>query len=199
MAFDGNFAGRHLQCCSPAESSFQPFVQHHSIQLGFRCRSSGPKGWDIDRSCFNRHAVILQSWGKAPGDSRYAIIPSDFLHMSINNFTVGLSDPLNPPTWPIEYLSQIANVTANISDSMRLFMIPGGGHCGPSPGVPQAPNKVGYIQPLMDWVEMGRPPVALKASDPKDGTNRTRKLCSWPQKARFNGGVPDNWVDYTCI
>jgi feruloyl esterase len=110
----------------------------------------------------------------------------------------GLSDPLNPPTWPIEYLSQIANVTDNLADFMRLFMIPGGGHCGPSAAVPQAPTKVAYMQPLMDWVEKGRPPVQLQVSDPMDGTNRTRKLCPWPQTAHLKGDNPADWSDYTC-
>jgi feruloyl esterase len=81
---------------------------------------------------------------------------------------------------------------------MRLFMIPGGGHCGPSAVVPQAPTEVAYMMPLMAWVEKGQAPVQLQVSNPMDGSNRTRKLCPWPQVAKLQGGNPGQWTDYTC-
>ena len=144
------------------------------------------------RSFLNRGGKIIMSQGRLlhPQNLR--------THMAAFDLPAGYSDPLNPPGWPIEYLSQIANVTENLADSMRLFMVPGGGHCGPSAEVPQAPNTIGYFQPLMNWVEKGQPPMQLKVSNPMDGSNRTRKLCPWPQKARFDGGNSDSWVDFSC-
>lgn len=73
-----------------------------------------------------------------------------------------------------------------------------GGHCGAAPHRPDVPASYNTVATMMDWVERGVPPPYLVASEPPDGTSRTRKLCTWPSTARYLGGDVDSSDSYTC-
>jgi feruloyl esterase len=111
----------------------------------------------------------------------------------------GWSDPFNAGSLPISHLEDIEAVLGgDISDFYRLFMVPGGGHCGAAQYAPNVPAEYHYLEPLIDWVEAGSPPEQLLTSDPPDKSNRTRKLCPWPQTAQLVGGNADDWESYCC-
>ncbi|KAJ4357720.1 uncharacterized protein N0V89_002296 [Didymosphaeria variabile] len=55
-----------------------------------------------------------------------------------------------------------------------------------------------YLEPLIEWVETGTPPGQLVSSNPPDGSERTRKLCPWPETAHLVGENPDDWENYHC-
>lgn len=111
----------------------------------------------------------------------------------------GWADPYNAATWPIQHLKQIeAALGGDVSEFLELFMVPGGGHCGPAEFYPQAPGTWNVVEPLVDWVERGVKPESVKASDPADGSERTRKLCRWPKVAMYQGGNQDDWESYVC-
>lgn len=83
------------------------------------------------------------------------------------------------------------------SEFVRLYPVPGMGHCSGGPATDQAD----YITPLVNWVERGRAPSAIVASArgagnaggvnldvPADwSAGRTRPLCPYPSVARYNG------------
>ncbi|KAL5386306.1 hypothetical protein PMIN06_001708 [Paraphaeosphaeria minitans] len=111
----------------------------------------------------------------------------------------GWSDPYNAGELPISHLEDIQAVLGgDITDFYRLFMVPGGGHCGAAQYAPDVPAEYHYLGPLIKWVEAGTPPVQLLSSDPPDTSNRTRKLCPWPQTAHLVGEDVDDWEDYRC-
>lgn len=113
--------------------------------------------------------------------------------------TQGWADPYNAATWPIEHLHQIESFFGgDVSDFINVFMIPGGGHCGSAEYYPQAPGTYHVVKPLVDWVEQGRIPKSIRASDPADGSKRTRKLCPWPATAHYVSGDVDDWKSYVC-
>jgi feruloyl esterase len=65
-------------------------------------------------------------------------------------------------------------------DWMRLFMVPGMGHCGGGPGV----NTIDTITALEQWVEKGIAPTVLMGSGAQ---GMTRPVCQYPQYAEYNG------------
>jgi feruloyl esterase len=85
---------------------------------------------------------------------------------------------------------------AGASQSMRLFMVPGMGHCGGGEG----PNTFDMMAPLEQWVEKGTPPTRIDASHSSNGTiDRTRPLCTYPEVARYTGtGSIDSAENFVC-
>ncbi|KAH8694195.1 putative feruloyl esterase B precursor [Talaromyces proteolyticus] len=115
--------------------------------------------------------------------------------------TQGWADPYNAAAWPIQHLGQIQSAlkNTNINNFIRLFMVPGGGHCGANPLYRQVPATYHVLDPLVRWVEKGQKPEEILSSSPPDGSNTTRKLCPWPKVARFTGGDQSNWQSYECV
>jgi feruloyl esterase len=118
----------------------------------------------------------------------------------------GWADPFNAATWPIDHLEAVTRTTigenATVADNnfMKLFMIPGGGHCGASAQYPDVPAKYDVMPALVDWVEKGDVPKEIKSEVPSDKSARTRKLCAWPAVARIReGGEKDDWESYDCV
>ncbi len=81
-------------------------------------------------------------------------------------------------------------------DSIRLFMVPGMGHCGGGDG----PNTFDMVSELEQWKEQGRAPVRIVASHRTAGkVDRTRPLCPYPQVAKYKGaGSIDDEANFTC-
>ena len=85
---------------------------------------------------------------------------------------------------------------SSVSKSMRLFMVPGMGHCGGGEG----PNTFDMVAPLDQWVEHGQAPAQVEASHSTNGkVDRTRPLCPYPQVARYTGtGSIDAAQNFVC-
>lgn len=112
--------------------------------------------------------------------------------------TQGWADPFNAAIWPIEQQNQVQQHTRDVQSFFRLFMVPGGGHCGAASNYPSVPATYHTVDQIVRWVESGHAPEYVLSSGPPDGTNRTRRLCSWPQTAKYQGGSVDDWTSYTC-
>jgi feruloyl esterase len=115
--------------------------------------------------------------------------------------TQGWADPLNAALWPIQHLEQVQEFfnNTNINTWIRLFMVPGGGHCGAADGYPGVPGTYHTVAKMVQWVEGGRAPEEVLSTGPMDGSGRTRKLCAWPATARYVGpGDVDEWRSYVC-
>lgn len=111
----------------------------------------------------------------------------------------GWSDPNVPAVNTIKYFDQVAErlggpVTAG--DRVRLFLAPGMGHCGGGDG----PNTFDKVAALEQWVEQGKAPEQLLASQSTNGAvTRTRPLCPYPQVAAYKGtGSIDDAANFVC-
>jgi feruloyl esterase len=113
--------------------------------------------------------------------------------------THGWADQLLTPLWILGYRDRLGKKNGNLDNLFRLFMVPGGGHCGVAPGYPQAPANPHVMAPLIEWVERDVQPKSVLASDPPDGSGRTRKLCPWPKTAKYNSGNTDDWQSFVCV
>ena len=111
----------------------------------------------------------------------------------------GWSDTNIPAVNTIKYYkSVVENVggAGKASNSVRLFLAPGMGHCGGGEG----PNTFDKVGPLERLVEQGRAPEQLPASHSTNGkVDRTRPLCPYPQVAAYKGtGSIDDAANFAC-
>jgi len=106
--------------------------------------------------------------------------------------THGWSDTSITPETTLWYYDQVLNkMGKNQSDWLRLFMVPGMGHCGGGPGV----NTFDSIGTLEKWVEKGLAPDQMMGNGAQ---GLTRPLCPYPQYAEYKGSGDlknaENWA-----
>lgn len=111
----------------------------------------------------------------------------------------GFADPSIAPQASINFYKSARAATtapATNQDWLRLFMVPGMGHCSGGDG----PDVFDMIPALEAWVEQGTPPAAVVASKITGGkVVRTRPLCPYPQVARYKGpGSIDEASSFSC-
>jgi feruloyl esterase len=108
----------------------------------------------------------------------------------------GWGEPGIPPANLVAYYAQVQAKTSNAKDAVRVFMVPGMGHCGGGTGV----NTFDMVTPLDQWVSTGKPPASIPASRTRNGTaDRTRPLCPYPQVALYKGsGSLEDAASFAC-
>jgi tannase/feruloyl esterase len=111
----------------------------------------------------------------------------------------GWSDPQISPGNSVQYYQQVDKLLGSavkVSDSYRLFMAPGMGHCRGGEG----PNVFDPVAALEQWVEHKQAPEQIVASHVTNGTvDRTRPLCPYPQVATYKGtGSIDEAANFSC-
>jgi feruloyl esterase len=112
----------------------------------------------------------------------------------------GWADPGPSPENTINYTSEVAKTLGGSQDDwMRLFLLPGVGHCGGGVG----PDQADFLGALERWREMGTAPAQIVASrNPGRGglTPMTRPLCPYPQVAKYSGtGSTDDAKNFSCV
>jgi hypothetical protein len=94
------------------------------------------------------------------------------------------------------------------SDVVRLFRVPGMGHCSGGP----ATDQFDMLSALVRWVEKGDAPEGVVASARGPGNvggvnaevpagwapDRARPLCAYPRIARYQGGDPERAESFAC-
>ena len=111
----------------------------------------------------------------------------------------GWADPGVPPRNTVNYYKSVVETVggaAKSMDSMRLFMVPGMGHCRGGEG----PDTFDAVGILRDWVEQHKAPDQMIASRVRNGSpNRTRPLCPYPQESVYKGsGSTDDAANFSC-
>jgi feruloyl esterase len=119
-----------------------------------------------------------------------------------------LSDQVLTPYMSINYYKQLAKLHggyAQLQKNVRLFGIPGSGHCSMSGA---GPDNFDALAALEDWVEKGKAPDALLAKlyepnspmiDPSKTPLRTMPLCKFPEMAHYSGkGDLKDAANWTC-
>lgn len=108
----------------------------------------------------------------------------------------GWNDPGPSPLDTIQYNENVASKTGPNQDWMRLFMMPGMGHCQGGAG----PDKANFLGALERWVESGIAPDRITAAKVTNGEIRmTRPLCPYPQVAKWKGvGSTNDAENFVC-
>lgn len=94
------------------------------------------------------------------------------------------------------YQNVLKNAGQGKADEVRLFLIPGMGHCGGGNG----PNEFDKLTVLNDWVDKGETPNQLLMSKSSQGkVIRTRPACAYPLVAKYKGsGNEDEAESFVC-
>lgn len=109
----------------------------------------------------------------------------------------GWNDPGPSPFNTIDYYNEVRATTGQDTDDwMRLFLMPGVGHCSGGVG----PDRADFLGALDDWVENGEAPDRIVASRIRDGeTDMKRPLCPYPEVAVWDrDGDPNDAQSFSC-
>jgi feruloyl esterase len=99
----------------------------------------------------------------------------------------GWSDAIVPPGETIHYYESlmardgVQKKSAPLDNSVKLYMVPGMGHCGSGPGAANFP----WWDAMVAWVERGTAPEELTGTRAPKGpaaSNTLRPLCPYPQQ-----------------
>lgn len=111
----------------------------------------------------------------------------------------GISDPVFSVHDTIAWYREVNSRYGGNADAfVRVFPVPGMGHCGNGP----ATDRFAAFQAMVEWVEQGRAPDHLTAAagpgSPWPG--RARPLCPYPSYARYDGkGNKEAAESFQCI
>ena len=105
----------------------------------------------------------------------------------------GWNDPGPSPLNTIEYYEGVlASLGESQDDWLRVYMMPGMGHCRGGIG----PDRADFLGAIDDWVENDAAPDAIEASRVSDGSvEMTRPLCPFPQAAVYTGSGSTSAVE----
>ena len=110
----------------------------------------------------------------------------------------GWSDQNISPRSSVNYYDRLVTTLgqAQVNESVRLYMVPGMGHCGGGEG----PNEFDMLAQLEQWRERNVAPTEVLASKVTDGkVVRTRPLCPYPQVPKYLGtGSIDQAQNFVC-
>jgi len=111
----------------------------------------------------------------------------------------GWADPGIAPQNSVNYFTSVEDSVGGKSkaaDSIRLFMVPGMGHCAGGDGT----DDFDKIDTLATWVESNKAPDHIPAAHKTKGViDRTRPLCPYPQTAHYKGsGSTDDAANFVC-
>ena len=117
----------------------------------------------------------------------------------------GWADDSTSPQGTLDYYANVLAATGEGSETraagagnrfVRLFMVPGMGHCTGGPGF----DSFDPLTALETWVEQGKVPEQIVAAHRTEGKAvRTRPLCPFPERAAYRKtGSIDEASSYVC-
>lgn len=156
--------------------------------------------WDWRTFDFDKDVVRSQQPDNVVMNSTNPNLKEFFAHNGKVLLYHGWADPNISPLSTVQYYKSVLDTMGGAqktSDSIRLFMAPGMGHCGGGEG----PNKMDLVGTLENWVEKGIAPDKMIASHSAAGkVDRTRPLCPYPQVAKYRGsGSIDEAANFACM
>jgi feruloyl esterase len=110
----------------------------------------------------------------------------------------GWGDHLVPPMNIVKYYNSVVTPLGPslANEAIRLFMVPGMGHCGGGEGT----SSFDPMSAMEQWAERAKASALITASHVTNGlVDRTRPLCPYPQVAKYKGrGSTDNASNFIC-
>jgi feruloyl esterase len=112
----------------------------------------------------------------------------------------GWADPGPAPENTINYYDAVNKKLGGKQDDwMRLFLMPGVGHCGGGVG----PDQADFLGAIERWREKGEAPAQIIATRPAGrggAPSMSRPLCPHPHVARYKGsGTTDEAASFSCV
>jgi len=109
----------------------------------------------------------------------------------------GWNDGLISPGNTVNYFEDVNKTMGRQDDFVRLFMVPGMGHCQGGAGA----DQVNWMGALERWRESGKAPDRIEAAHVAGNrVELTRPLCPYPQIAKYGGvGSTNDAQNFSCV
>jgi feruloyl esterase len=156
------------------------------------------KNPDLDWTALRPETVLPLAVEAARDDSAEAKDLTRFIQRGGRIiFYQGWADPTVAPQASLNYYAAAQKSAPHAADSIRMFMVPGMGHCRGGEG---ATDSFDAVAALDAWVEKGQAPTEIIATSVTAGrVNRSRPLCPYPQVASYKGtGSTDDAANFVC-
>jgi feruloyl esterase len=155
--------------------------------------------WDFKTLNYDSDIELSDRMGAAQIDAVATDLTPFFSHGGKLMMFHGWADPNVAPRNTVNYYTRVLQTMggeAKVADSIRLFMVPGMGHCGGGEG----PNTFDRLGAMEQWLSSGKAPTQMVASHSTAGkVDRTRPLCPYPQVAKYQGsGSIDDAANFAC-
>jgi feruloyl esterase len=185
-------------------------------ELGWQTAAGGPRPFSIPDDHFKFVVFKNPEWDFQTFDAEKDVDLADKLDNGVLNatnpdlkkFTAhggklilyhGWNDNLIAPRNTLNYYSSVQKTLtpARTAESVRLFMVPGMGHCGGGDGL----TTFEAFDALDQWVEKGNAPEQVIATRNSVGrVDRNRPVCAYPKIAKYKGsGSVDDAANFTCM
>jgi len=100
---------------------------------------------------------------------------------------------ITPENTVLYYETVLQEMGSQQDDWMRLFLVPGMGHCGGGPG----PNSFDSLTALEQWREKDTAPAEMLATNRQSGL--ARPVCAYPAYAKYDGsGELKDAANWSC-
>lgn len=155
--------------------------------------------WDYMKFDAERDMAIADKVIGPLMNSTDANLKPFFMHNGKLLMYHGWADPGIAPQNSVNYFTSVEDVLggeAKATNSIRLFMVPGMGHCAGGDGTDEF-DKIGALD---TWVETNAPPAQILAAHKTKGVvDKTRPLCPYPETARYKGsGNTNDAANFVC-
>ncbi len=153
--------------------------------------------WNFSSFDYDKDVARALQVGSAALDVPSAGLDSFFARGGKLLLSHGWADGLIPSMSTVSFYGAVSSRlgAAKAGQAVRLFMVPGMGHCRGGDG----PFEFDVISAIDDWVAGGHAPERIVASNPRGAPPRTRPLCPYPQEAQYGGtGSTDEEKNFTC-
>jgi feruloyl esterase len=170
-----------------------PLELHFS---GFRYIGRQNAGWDPLTFDLEADLALLQKHGGSieATDPNLAAFKARGGKML---FYHGWADPGPAPANTLAYRAAVEQKLGGSQDDwLRVFLMPGMGHCRGGRG----PDQADFVSALDKWRDGGVAPARIDASKTTNGkVEMTRPLCAYPQVARYKGtGSTNDAANFSC-
>jgi feruloyl esterase len=178
-----------------SELGWSPTPVSYAVDF-FKYRVFKDPSWDPKQLNFDSHLALVAKAENQILDATAADLTKFASRGGRLLMYQGWSEPGIPPRNLVTYYGQVKKSTKKADDAVRLFMVPGMGHCGGGDGA----STFNMVAALEAWQATGKAPETIPASRTRNGAvDRTRPLCAYPKYAVYKGsGSLDEAGSFEC-